>query len=68
MLLERVQELMQKHFDQIASDAEVAELSRLLIDRPEVADTFAKAARLNSSLHSYFAGDREIVIPEIVSS
>jgi ferric-dicitrate binding protein FerR (iron transport regulator) len=51
---ERVHELIQKYLDELASEAELAELEGLLVGDPEVADAFAEAARLNVSLQDYF--------------
>lgn len=51
---DRSHELIQKYFDALASEAELAELQALLAADPEVAVTFAEAARLEASLRSFF--------------
>jgi ferric-dicitrate binding protein FerR (iron transport regulator) len=52
--LERGHELIQKHFEALASEAELAELERLLATDDEVANAFAEAARVHAGLQSHF--------------
>src|ERR1041385_2074303 len=63
MLLDRAQELMQRQIDQLATDAELAELSRMIAEHTEISDAFAKASTLNSSLCAHFGPKSEITIP-----
>jgi ferric-dicitrate binding protein FerR (iron transport regulator) len=51
---ERAHELIQKYLDELATDAELAELEGLLAGDPEVATAFADAARLQVGLQDYF--------------
>src|SRR5438105_2568293 len=59
--MERAQELIQKYLDGIASPAEVAELGTLLPVRPDVADAFAAATRLDSFLGQRLGETRSVV-------
>lgn len=50
----RSQELIQKYFETLASEAELVELEGLLAADPEVAGAFAETARLHAGLQSHF--------------
>ena len=52
----RIQQLIDKHLDGCASQAELAELDRLLVDRPAVADALWKAAQVDAILAIYWQG------------
>src|SRR3989338_6631904 len=49
---ERIHELIQLHLDEAASEAERAELNRLLEGDPEVADAFVRAVRFGANLEA----------------
>ncbi len=51
-------ELIQRHLDDVSSDAERADLDRLLAGHPEVAEAFAEAAREDGALAALFQEER----------
>ena len=51
---ERSHELIPKYLEARASESELAELERLLVSDPEVAQAFAEMARLHANLQDYF--------------
>jgi hypothetical protein len=50
----RSQELIQKYFDELASEDELLELEQLLASEPDAAALFAETARLHAGLHDLF--------------
>jgi len=52
--MQRALELIQKHLDEIATPAELAELGRLLAENPAVAAAFAQATRVDAFLSQRF--------------
>ncbi len=53
-------ELIRSYLDGIATEAELAELDRLIAADPAVADAFARASRRDHALESVFREDRDI--------
>jgi ferric-dicitrate binding protein FerR (iron transport regulator) len=51
--MHRAQELIQKHLDQVASAAELAELDQLVSNSPEAVDRFVAAGRMDLLLEEY---------------
>ncbi|MBY0528491.1 MAG: FecR family protein [Gemmataceae bacterium] len=58
--MERAHELIQKYLDEIATDAELAELERLLVTNPDVAAAFATVSRLDASLAKTYREEGDI--------
>jgi|GEM_PF-2584508 len=52
----RIQQLIDKHLDGCAAQAELAELDRLLVRLPDVADAMWKAAQVDAMLAIYWQG------------
>jgi ferric-dicitrate binding protein FerR (iron transport regulator) len=59
-VIDRVHELIHKHLDQIATEAELAELSRLLIADAEAAQAFARASRTDALLADHHREEGDI--------
>ena len=62
---DRGDELIQKYFEGLASDSELAELERLLTTSPAVASAFAETARLHAGLQRHF--QRQYKIDQVAS-
>ena len=56
MLDDRTEDLIQRHLEQVATAADLAELDRLVCDRSEVADALWEAARVDALLSLHLQG------------
>ena len=57
----RITQLIQNYLDQIATESELAELQRLIVESPKAAADFANAVRLDASLANHFGEKRRMI-------
>ena len=57
----RITQLIQNYLDQIATESELAELQRLIVESPKAAADFADAVRLEASLADHFGEKRRMI-------
>lgn len=57
----QLDDLVRKYLDRRATDAECADLERLLVESPLAAESFAQASRMDACLRALLRGERDIV-------
>lgn len=56
----QLDDLVRKYLDRRATDAECADLERLLVESPLAAEAFAQASRMDACLRALLRGERDI--------